>query len=445
MSCGGALYNPLLGIIGYVLHYHIPPGIQWWGAPISHFGIRYAYLLVVFTGMGIILNRKKLRFGDKLLTRHEWLFIIFVATVWLSHWVGLPVERSPDSVVDPPEIKMTKILIFVLFMTHVVTTLKRISIVLWAIVFGVLFLGYKTYTAPSSLFFYARLEGIGGSDFRESNDLAAHFVACLPIIAIQFVRSGWAGRLLATVTGVLVVNGMLLTRSRGGFVALIGSMLLAVLMASKEIRKIVIAGLVVIGIGGFFLTDQGFWKRTQTITTDEGERDRSAQGRIDIWIASTKMFQDYPFGVGTGNFVKSIAPYNPGRREADAHNTYVKCYSELGLQGMIVYGFLIFSAISLLRRLGKESQNLPPEPRKALMWLSYALMVSLSAYLFSGLTLSRLYAEGANWFLVAIPVCLWRAAQNARTDTEQPVGSWEHMDSRDSQEGSSGFSARQED
>lgn len=432
ICCGGALYNPLIGIIGYILHYHISPDTQWWGASISHLGIRYSFLLVIFTGIGTILNRERLRYGNNLLVRHEWLFILFVAIVWLSLFVGLPIDRNPAGIVDPPEIKMLKLLIVVFLMTHIVTTIKQFNLFLLTIVLGVLFVGYQTYTAPSWSFASGRLEFIGGPDFREANGLAAHFAASLPLIAVYFVRSGWLGRILATVTGVLAINGMVLTRSRGGFVALAGCMLIAGLTAPKKIRRAVFVGLLVVAIGGFALTDPYFWKRAETITASEIQRDTSAQSRFDIWVASLKMLVDHPLGVGTGNFPDSIYFYLSQQWKKDAHNTYVLCYSELGLQGIIVYGLLIFSAIRLLRRVRKEAQDLPPEPRKALLYMSYSVMVSLSAFLFSGLTMSRLYSEGPTWVLVALPVCLWRALENARLDANQSHGSTEGKSSENS-------------
>lgn len=423
VCCGGALYNPLIGIIGYVLHYHIGPESQWWGASISHLGVRYAFLLVIFTGIGTVLNRKRLRYGNKLLTGHEWLFILFVAIVWLSYFIGLPPDRDPAGIIDPPEIKMLKMLIIVLLMTHVVTTVKQFNLFLLAFVLGVLFLGYKAYVAPSWSFASGRLDFIGGPDFRSANGLAAHFSACLPLVAVYFIRSGWPGRILATATGVLAINGLVLTRSRGGFVALAGCMLIAGLTAPKKIRKVVFVGLLVVAIGGFALTDPYFWKRAETITASDTQRDTSAQSRLDIWAASLKMLADYPLGVGVGNFPNSIYFYLSQDWKKDAHSTYVLCYSELGLQGIIVYGLLVFSAIRLLRRVRKEAQDLPPEPREALTWISYAVLVSLSSFLISGLVCSRLYSEGPTWILVAFPVCLLRALENARIDSESTIDS----------------------
>ena len=43
--CGGAIYTPLIAVVGYVLHYQIAPEGQWWAAPIASWGIRYSFVL----------------------------------------------------------------------------------------------------------------------------------------------------------------------------------------------------------------------------------------------------------------------------------------------------------------------------------------------------------------------------------------------------------------
>lgn len=44
--CGGAIYTPLIAVVGYVLHYQIGPEGQWWAEPVAGWGIRYSFVLV---------------------------------------------------------------------------------------------------------------------------------------------------------------------------------------------------------------------------------------------------------------------------------------------------------------------------------------------------------------------------------------------------------------
>jgi len=424
LVCVGALFSPIIGMAGYVLHYHISPERHWWEAPLSSWGIRYSFILAICLVVGFALKFRWLRYGKNFFTTHEVLVVLFLAVIWFSAIIG---EGAPEnlsatgevakSVVDPPEIKFTKVVIFLLVLTHLATDMKSLKIFLWTLILGVLYLSWQGYWAPRSMFVTGRLEGIGGPDFADSNSFGGHLAACLPIIGVMFLRSSWKGKLVCLVTGVLAVNAIILTRSRGVTVAIAGGMLAAVLAAPKDLRKMILVSVIVAAIGGYALTDPGFWRRAETITADERQRDASAQSRIDIWMASLRLLEDHPLGVGAGNFPGAIHGYLPQYAPKDAHNSYVLCYSELGVQGIIVYLLVIGSSVHILWRIRSKCGALPEQQRRDIALLNYGLAVSLSILILRGLTMSRLYTEGAWWILV-LPLCLSRAVDNLKADLD---------------------------
>ncbi|HUW30462.1 MAG TPA: O-antigen ligase family protein [Planctomycetota bacterium] len=421
-ACGGALYAPLIGVVAYVLHYHISPEKQWWSAPIAGLGVRYSLVLAIFTIVGTLINHRKLRYGPKLLSRHEWLMVAFLVVIWLSMLLGEPPERVSPTSVDIPAIKFAKVMVFALILTHVVTSVRSMNVVFYAVVIGVLYLAYKGYSAGAAGFSGGRLNiGVGGSDFGEANDYAVHLLACLPIIAVQTYLSGWKGRSLCLITGVLAVNSIVLARSRTAVVGLAGALLVALLLAPKKYRMVVLAGIIVFAIGAYSLTDPGFWGRASTITAEEAERDASAQSRLEIWEGGLKMFLDQPLGVGAGNFQKKIGSYAPEHPNRDAHSTYVLCLGELGVQGLLVYFLIVVSAIGLLLKVRSQCANLPAHIQVKLIMASYAVILSISVYVFCGLTINRLYTEGS-WLFLAMPVCLWRAVVNAQNEVGSAAG-----------------------
>lgn len=422
VACGGALFVPLIGVLGYVLDYHLSPTGQWWGQTIRHWGLRYSFMLAAATGVGTILAHRRLRYGPRLISRYEWLLLMFLGWVWVLNLLH-PTDVSRFAETDILPLKLTKIVIFAMILTHVVTSAKSLDWLLWALVVGTLFLGYQAYTAPRWMFTAGnQLEAIGGPDFRESNGLAAYLAACLWIIGIQFLRSGWKGKLICAVSGVLAVNGIVLTRGRGAFVGLAGGAIVALLAAPKRGRKLILGGLVVAAIGAFSMTDPGYWERAETITTGEEQRDTSAQSRIDIWIATIGMLKDHPEGVGPGNFQARIGDYTEQHAKTDAHNTFVLCWSELGVPGLILFVLLIVNAFRTLISARKAFTSPPNADEEKLYLVSYGLMVGLTTFLVAGLTSSRLYTEGMWWFLV-MPLCVSRALENLRADTVRvPAG-----------------------
>jgi len=417
--CVGAIFMPLLGVLGYVGHYIIGPDRQWWETPISNWGLRYSYTLAIATAIGIALNWRKLRFGETFLVRHEWLILLFLGSVWLATLVS---EETSGryTIVDHPSVKMTKVVFFTLMMTHVVTTRKRLDALLWTLVVGSFLLGLQAYTTPYRQFTSGRLETVGGPDFNEANYLGAFCVAMLPIIGMQFFRSGWVGKGVALVAGAFTANAIVLTRSRGATVGVVAGVVTAALAAPKRYRVPILAGLIVAVAGFLYLSDPQFLNRASTILAEEEERDTSAQSRIELVMVGKQMLLDHPFGIGAGNWYQTIERYLPKYPGKDAHNTYLKCACELGIQGIALFAAVIVNAFVILRRLRRQAEDLPPPLRREAQMLSFGLTTSLVAYLACCLTMTLLYNE-ALWWLLALPICLERAMANL--EGELAIGS----------------------
>jgi putative inorganic carbon (HCO3(-)) transporter len=415
-TCFGALGAPIWGIIGYVGHYSIGAERQWWEAPLSPLGIRYSFTLAAFTALGIAVNWGKLRFGPKLFCRQEKLLLLFLGIVWLL------VAFGPETVghytqpgIDHPSMKLTKIVIFTLMLTHVVTDLKNLDRLLWVLVIGALILGLQAYSTPYSAFVHGRLDSVGGPDFSEGNFFAAYMAAMLPIIGVQFLRTRGIGKLLCLVSGVFTTNAIVLTRSRGAFVGLAAGAVMAALLAPRKYRTKIFAGLLVAGLGGLYLCDPQFLARMTTIDRPEEQRDRSAQSRIELTKLGLRMFADHPLGIGVGNFFQTVGGYDPAYEGRDAHNTYIRCLTELGIQGLLVFGLLIANAWVMLRRINRRAEDLPPPHKRSVLFLSYGMCCALATMAACCLTISLTYVEFIWWFL-ALPVCLERAVDNTQAD-----------------------------
>ncbi len=235
-------------------------------------------------------------------------------------------------------------------------------------------------------------------------------------MAVQFLRSGWPGKLLSLVTGVLVVNTIVLTRSRGAVVGITAGVIVAMFSAPKKYRGIIGLGLVVFAAGGYYLTDPQFRERTATITRSEEQRDSSAQSRIELSKASWRILVDHPLGIGAGNFYQTIGRYNENLAGKDAHNTYLRCGTELGLQGILLFGFIIFHVFWQLRRDIKRIRNLPAGPvHDSLVLLGFSLTISVVILLGCCLTVSLLYVE-FTWWLLCLPICLTRVIDNLEAE-----------------------------
>ena len=432
LCSGGALLAPLFGVAGYVLYYTM--GLGWWAAPVSHWGIRYSYTLALATGLGALIHWRKLRFGKPILSIQEKLVLLFLGIVWLSTVYGGATTGESYLVSDHPSLKLSKIVIFCLLLTHIVTSIRKLNVFFWVLIIGTLHLGIKAYQSPSHMFISGRLENVGGPDFRSANDLAVFLAVMIPVIGIMFLKTHWPGKILCAVSGVCALNAIVLTRSRTGLLGLVcGALVLAFFVPGRHRNKVIV-GLIVAGIGFVALMDTRFINRSQTILQGTKVQDQSAQGRIDIWRGAVKMIMDKPLGVGAGNFYQNIGQYVPNAKNRDAHNTYIRCAAELGLHGFALLTILIVNSALMIKNIKHQIAALPGKFRTEPQLIIGSLAASFTVFIVAGLTGTMLYLESFWWWLL-LPVCLQRCINNLRDEVTVAEEKQEHSSTKFSKAG----------
>lgn len=418
-ACVGSFFSPIWGVLGYVGHYCVGPERQWWHAPISFLGIRYSFILAALTALGVALNWQEMRFGGSLLHKHEMLLLGFLGAVWVAALLGQEtVGRYSTSGVDHPSVKFTKVLVFTLMLTHVVTTRRNLDRFLWTLVLGAMILGLQAWSKPYSAFQGGRLEDVGGPDFSEANFFGAFMVTALWIIGVQFLRSNWSGKILCFLAGGFTANAVVLTRSRSAMVGLVAGALMAIISAPRRVRALVLIGAVLAGSGFLYLTDEQFLHRINTIVIPAEERDSSAQSRIELAKGGLKMWLDHPLGVGPGNFYQNIGNYIPEYAGKDAHNTYIRCLTETGILGLTIFSLILGSAFWLTYQTTSRAHMLPTREEYDIRLLAFGTRCVLASTLTCCLTISLTYVEFIWWFLM-LPVCLNRAVNNM-IDEQEP-------------------------
>ncbi|SIN67656.1 O-antigen ligase [Singulisphaera sp. GP187] len=390
-------------MVAYVVHYHTYPENSWWGSGLSNSGVRYSVIISASLAAGTLLNFKRLPYG-KLVSRQEILYLTFLA--WMLVIRLIQGQETPEDAVD----KMFKIAVFLLALTHVVVTPRRFNQFLWVLVCCGLYLGYDCFTAPRSMYIQGRLEGMGGPDFSDSNAMAAHMVALLSIIGIRFLRGGWKSKAVSFVAGGFVANTIVLTRSRGGYLASLVTVFVMLTFTPKGRRKQILALVALGAMGALTVVDAGFLERMGTLKAGEREKDESAMSRLRFWKAGFHMAVDNPLGVGPGNFYMHIGEYLPEDAGRDTHNTYVRCVAELGWPGLGLLIALISNAYIVLARVRRLAAKAPELEECA--WNAFGLQMSLSGYLAASMFISATYIQML-WWLLLLPTALERVIANA--------------------------------
>ncbi|MDZ7620406.1 MAG: O-antigen ligase family protein [Patescibacteria group bacterium] len=413
-GCLGTFIGPIWPLLGYIAHYCIGPERQWWHEPLASLEVRYSMTLGALTLVAMIFHAGQLRFGRSPFCGHEWLLVGLLAMVWLSVLIGPPAEGFYTHA-DHPSVKFTKLVAFALMLTHIVTDRKNLDRLVWVLVLSAMVLGMQAWDTPYDQFAQGRLESVGGADFREANFLGGVMAALLWLIGVQFLRCEWRGKIVCFLAGGFTANAVILTRSRGAMVGLVAGGVAAVIMAPKRYRLYLIVGLALGAAGFYYLTDDRFWERSATITVEEGERDASAQSRIDLTRIGLQMWRDRPWGIGAGNYFAAVGAYAHEQAGRDPHNTYIRALVELGAQGFVMLALLIGSAALMLYRVRLAAYVLPERRGNDMLLLSYGFVCALATMLACAMFITFTYIEFWVWLLM-MPVCLQRVMDNEQLD-----------------------------
>ena len=409
-ACLGTFIGPIWPLLGYVAHYCIGPERHWWHNAVAHWEIRYAFVLGALTAAAIFFHAGNLRFGRVPFRAHELLLVLLLGIVWLSVLIGPRTEGFYEHA-DHPSVKFTKLALFGLMLTHVVTDRKNLDRLIWVLVVCAMVLGMQAWDTAYTSFVRGRLESVGGPDFREANFFAAFMATMLWVIGMQFLRSGWKGKILCFLSGGFTANAVILTGSRTAVVGLATGGMAAVVMAPRRYRAYIALGLVLAGAGFYWLSDDRFLDRSATIVVEPGERDDAAQSRIDFARTGLRMWGARPWGIGAGNYFQTVGSFNHRHVGMDPHNTYIRTLVELGAQGFVVQTLLILSAAWMLYRLRRLGHALPAGAGDDILLLSFGFLCALATMLMCGMFITLTYIEFWVWFLM-LPVCLQRMVEN---------------------------------
>lgn len=404
----GALLNPVVGVLLYILVYHVNPETQWWGA--SFHGMRTSFIVALATGLGILLRQTRSENTGRQMSTPIVLAIVLFLLASMSITWGYGFSPRGAYQIE----KFFKVIIFVLMLVRCIRHPSDYHLALLAWICGVGYLGYQSWGSVGTMTGGRLSGGLGGPDFAESSGLSVHLVASLPLIGVMmFQMRRWWWKLAFAFIGALTVNTIILTRTRNAVMGIVAMGFMAVWWLPKGYRWRGILGMVIGTLMALQLTDSGWWDRMQTIA--HYEEDSSAADRIVFWKASLSMVADNPLGIGVGNFHHVIQEYIPDLDiTRSAHNTYITCMSELGVLGLVIFLTVIFTSLSRLAKIQRlavrENINLTIPigawpTRFHLAWYAMGLRCAIVGYCVCGFFTTRLWTEGF-WMLIGLATAL---------------------------------------
>ena len=374
-----------------------------------------AYLFTIVTGRlpvgtvvmvlalcSLLVQRTTLRIPPFL-----WLFVAW--TMWAL--VGYAMTLYPEPV-EQALIEHGKVFLVALVAVNALRTGTQIRFFIMFVL-----LSYILFPARSTLVNYLHgytLFGraVGPFIYGNPNDLAAHTILLLgPALALWACASrGSPARMLGLGGAALLTVVIVLTQSRGAFLAL-GAMALPSTITLARRRPRAVVGLAACLGLALYLAPASFWERMQGLskgtsveTIGEMDAEGSARQRFAVLQAATRIIRDHPgVGVGFGAYEFAQHRYNPALGYLDTHNTYLNVLAETGVPGLALFLGIVISVLRGVRDARRRAGRVLPVEAEMLRWLQYALVGYLIAGVFGS------FAKLA--FLYVYLALLWCAAR----------------------------------
>jgi O-antigen ligase len=215
----------------------------------------------------------------------------------------------------------------------------------------------------------------------DPNDTALFMIMVLALIlpAAKYVKRLYRWFLyLLTVMGV---GAVVLTQSRGGLVAGVGTIAYwGLSRGAKGVVRVCLLGVLGLTLILAFVPAQHL-ERFNTMFDLESDYNMTAKGgRMDIWENGMTLFKRNPIlGTGLDTFRIAEGLISGGGRWSEAHNSFLQVAVELGLPGFIVFMGMLISAYKRAK------------PSDESDWLGRGIRLSLVSYLAGGMFLSWSY------------------------------------------------------
>ena len=270
--------------------------------------------------------------------------------------------------------------------------------------------------------------------YSNPNDLAAFTLLQIGFALALFIREpkGWP-KIAALAGMVLLPIVVLLTQSRGAFLALALAGALLVMQQQRRARMRALLGVLAVGIVAAIAAPDSAWERfggmlklTSSETIAEADPEGSAEQRFAILQVAADVYRNDPVdGVGWGAYAQAHARqavasglHTVAGGEKDAHNTYMRLLAETGTVGGLLYLALLIAVFVPAERLRRRARGVLPRSAQQLGFLQAGLIMFFIAGVFGS------FAHLATTYLVI--ALLWSVCESVTEELRAlaPGGTW---------------------
>jgi putative inorganic carbon (HCO3(-)) transporter len=301
---------------------------------------------------------------------------LFLSSALSPVWRGGAFQATLD---------FAKVLMLVLVVIAAVTTVGRLRALIFTQAVSVA--AIAAVAIWKGRLILGRLEGVLGGNYSDPNDLALAIIISLPLcLVLLFLSRRWLSKIFWSISLLVMTYAVLLTGSRGGFLALVVVAAVCLWVFAIRGRRPYLLGLAVLAglilwqsAGGMVV---GRLKGTLNVNDDTAAAYESAQARQRLFWRSVEITKEHPlFGVGPGNFDQVSGQWHT------THNSLTLMSSEGGLPALVLYVLILGCGFMNLR----ATKRLVPRRTESRL-LAGALFASLAGYAVGSVFLSVAYA-----------------------------------------------------
>jgi len=307
-----------------------------------------------------------------------WFMALAIALIPLSQWPGGSLEFFNEYFIK-------SIIVFFL-VANLLTSEGRLRKFFWAFALFSAYNAYQGITRFSSGEVYASRGGVRGGFSgltSDPNDLALSLTMAMPFVWYLFVSSRsmfqkWVSG------GILVVllSGVVLSYSRGGFLALLALFLWFVYRKVKEGKNGVTVAAVLAFVVMLMLAPASYSDRILSIVDASKDATGSATSRWDAMAEASKIIVAHP--LGTGLKMHGVLMGGP---MVGVHNVFLEVTADLGVAGGVLFLMILWKLFASMGRISVDRRQAIGEiPRMA-----EAAQASLVAFAVGGFFLAQSY------------------------------------------------------
>ncbi|TYC62974.1 hypothetical protein FMN52_02885 [Marinobacter sp. BW6] len=301
--------------------------------------IRPTLLAVASISLLLFLQRDKLkgRFEDPIFKAIFVLFGYIVISLPLVEWPGSVIREN----IDP----FIKAVVFLFFTALIIDTEKRLKWFIAVFVFCQVFRVLEPLYLNITQGYWGSATHLGGGDFANRlagapadvinpNELGFVIATATPFVHYLLWPLGWKSKFLYLAVMPAMLYALILTMSRGGFIALLVVAFLVFKESRHKMGLIVMASVIVVGALSVMTPIQK--DRYLSLVDSDTKGAASVEGRWRGMLGELKLGLTRPV-VGHGLGTTQEAKFHKRGSTQASHNLYAELIIELGLIGLVIY------------------------------------------------------------------------------------------------------------